>query len=226
MNSIFVSYKFRDTDRVIAADVKKLVTSHLLTPVDGEDLGGGQLWEEVGNRILSADALVALFLSPHDADEHAWLRTEYDRACDDKQKRAIAIVETSYPWRDPRNKEYIKLDRANLLPTFLKLSTTLGVWRREAGQRVQIKLLPEMMARLAARQGYSCRYRLSEENQPITDWITVQPGGSVAGFGFRASGIREKVNIEIEVNDGTRTIYFSAADPFCIPAELRAFDQK
>ena len=138
MNSIFVSYKFRETDRVIAADVKRLITSHLLTPVDGEDLGGEQLWEEVRRRILSADALVALFLSPHDADEHAWLRTEYDRACDDKQKKAIAIVETTYPWRDPRNKEYIKLDRATPLPAFLKLSTTLGVWRRDAGQRVQI----------------------------------------------------------------------------------------
>jgi hypothetical protein len=225
MESVFISYKFRDSDRQVAANVKRLVQSHLLTPQDGEDLGGEQLWAEVDRRIQSAEALVALFLLPHDPTDHTWLRTEYDRACDNK-KPVIALVENGFGWTDPRNKEYAKLDRGAPLDGFLKLSATLGVWRRDAGQRVQVKLLPEMMARLAARQGYSCRYRLNVDNDPISDWITVNPGGSVAGFGFRASGIRENVNIEIEVNDGTRTIYFSAADPYCIPAELRAFEQK
>lgn len=225
MESVFVSYKFRDSDRQVAVDVKRLVTSHLLSPQDGEDLGGAQLWTEVSKRIRSADALVALFLLPHDPTDHTWLRTEYDHGCD-SDRRVIAVVEKDFPWADPRNKEYVKLDRSSPLDGFLKLSTTLSVWRRDAGQRVQVRLLPEMMARLAARQGYSLRYRLNVDNEPITDWITVNPGGSVAGFGFRASGIREKVNIEIEVNDGTRTIYFSAADPYCIPAELRTFEQK
>ena len=225
MESVFVSYKFRDSDRQVAVDVKRLVTSHLLSPQDGEDLGGAQLWTEVSKRIRSADALVALFLLPHDPTDHTWLRTEYDHGCD-SDRRVIAVVEKDFPWADPRNKEYVKLDRSAPLDGFLKLSTTLSVWRRDAGQRVQVRLLPEMMARLAARQGYSLRYRLNVDNEPITDWITVNPGGSVAGFGFRASGIREKVNIEIEVNDGARTIYFSAADPYCIPAELRTFEQK
>jgi len=225
MESVFVSYKFRESDRLVANDVKRLVSSHLLTPLDGEDLGGAQLWLEVSKRIRASETLVALFLLPHDPTDHTWLRTEYDHACD-SNARVIAVVEKDFPWADPRNKEYVKFERQTPLAGFLKLSSTLGIWRRDAGQRIQIKLLPEMMARLAARQGYSCRYRLNVNNEPITDWVAVVPGGSVAGFGFRATGIRENVNIEIEVNDGTRTIYFSAADPYCIPAELRAFEQK
>ena len=225
MESSFVSYKFRDSDRQVAADVKRLMKSHLLTPLDGEDLGGAQLWAEVGKRIRSADSLVALFLLPHDPTDHTWIRTEYDHACDSK-RRAIAVVQDGFPWQDPRNREYVKLDPAAPLDGFLKLSATLGVWRRDAGRRVLVRLLPEMVARLAARQGYSCRYRLTQDFQAITEWMTVAPGASFNGIGFPASGIRENVNIEIEVNDGSRALYFSATDPSTIPAELRAYEQK
>jgi len=225
MENSFVSYKFRDSDRQVAADVKRLVKSHQLTPIDGEDLGGAQLWAEVSQRIRSTDSLVSLFLLPHDPTDHTWIRTEYDHACDN-QKRVIAVVENGFPWADPRNKEYVRLDRANPLDGFLKLSATLGGWRREAGRRVLVRLLPEMVARLAAREGYSCRYRLTQDFQAITDWMTVAPGASFNGIGFPASGIRENVNIEIEVNDGTRALYFSATDPSTIPAELRAYEQK
>jgi hypothetical protein len=77
-----------------------------------------------------------------------------------------------------------------------------------------------------ARQGYSCRYRLTQDFQAITEWMTVAPGASFNGIGFPASGIRENVNIEIAVNDGTRALYFSATDPSTIPAELRANEQR
>lgn len=225
MESVFVSYKFRDSDREFASDIKRLVKSHLLNWQDGEDLGGTPLWTGVSQLVRSADALVALFLLPEDPTGQAWIRTEYDHACD-SDRRVIAVVEDGFPWTDPRNKEYVKLNRAAPLPGFLKLSDTLGEWRRAAGRRVTVRLLPEMVARLAARQGYSCRYRLTKDFQAITGWMTVTPGAAVSGIGFPASGIRDNVNIEIEINDGTRALYFSAADPSSVPAELRAFEQK
>ena len=187
--------------------------------------GGTPLWTGVSQLVRSADALVALFLLPEDPTGQAWIRTEYDHACD-SDRRVIAVVEDGFPWTDPRNKEYVKLNRAAPLPGFLKLSDTLGEWRRAAGRRVTVRLLPEMVARLAARQGYSCRYRLTKDFQAITGWMTVTPGAAVSGIGFPASGIRDNVNIEIEINDGTRALYFSAADPSSVPAELRAFEQK
>jgi hypothetical protein len=42
-----VSYKFRDSDKLVANDVKRLVKSHLLTWQDEEDLGGTPLWNSV-----------------------------------------------------------------------------------------------------------------------------------------------------------------------------------
>jgi len=225
VESVFVSYKFRDSDRQVASDVKRLVKSHLLAWQDGEDLGGASLWTGVSQLVRSNDALIALFLLSEDPTGQAWIRTEYDHACDN-DRRVIAVVEDGFPWTDPRNKEYVKINRAAPLSGFLKLSDTLGEWRRVAGRRVTVRLLPEMVARLAARQGYSCRYRLTKDFQAITGWMTVTPGAAVSGIGFPASGIHDNVNIEIEINDGSRALYFSAADPSSVPAELRAFDQK
>jgi hypothetical protein len=225
VENIFLSYKFRDEDRQVADDLRRLIKSHLLTVQDGETLGGEVLWAEVSKRVRASDALIAMFLLPEDQGGQAWIRTEYDHACDNNQ-RVIAIVEDGFPWVNPRNREYVKFNRAAPLPGFLKLSDTIGEWRRSAGRRVTVRLLPEMQARLAARQGYSCQYRLTQDFQAITDWIKVTPGAAVSGIGFPASGIRDNVNIEIEINDGTRALYFSAADPSSISAELRAFEQK
>ncbi len=225
MDSVFLSYKFRDSDRQVADDVSRLVKSHLLIVQDGETLGGEVLWTEVSKRVRASDALIAMFLLPEDPGGQAWIRTEYDLACHDN-RRVIAIVEDGFPWTNPQNKEYVKFNRATPLPGFLKISDTLGEWKRSAGRRVTVRLLPEMQARLAARQGYSCQYRLTQDFQAITDWIKVTPGAAVSGIGFPASGIRDNVNIEIEISDGTRALYFSAADPSSIPAELRAFEQK
>jgi hypothetical protein len=225
VESVFVSYKFRDSDRQVASDIKRLVKSHLLTSQDGENLGGATLWSGVSQLVRSADALVALFLLPEDPTGQAWIRTEHDYACAN-DRPVIAVVEDGFPWMDPRNKEYVKFDRAAPLAGLLKLSETLGEWRRAAGRRVTVRLLPEMVARLAARQGYSCRYRLTKDFQAITSWIVVTPGAAASGIGFPASGIHDNVNIEIEINDGNRALYFSAADPSSVPAELRAFEQK
>jgi len=225
VESIFVSYKFRDTDRQVANDIKRLVKSHQLIWLDGENLGGTALWPGVSERVRAADALITMFLHPEDPTGQAWIRTEYDHACDNNQ-RVIAVVEDGFPWNDPRSKEYVKFKRADQLPAFLKLSDTLGEWKSAAGRRVTVRLLPEMVARLAAHQGYSCRYRLTKDFQAITGWIPVTPGAAVSGIGFPASGIRDNVNIEIEINDGSRALYFSAADPSSVPAELKAFEQK
>jgi hypothetical protein len=223
VESVFVSYKFRDSDRQVALDIKRLVKSHLLTSRDGENLGGQPLWPAVSEIVQGTDATVALFLLPEDPTGQAWIRTEHDHACDNGRP-VIAVVEDGFPWADPRNKEYVKFNRAAPLEGFLKLSETLGEWRRAAGRRVTVRLLPEMVARLAARQGYSCRYRLTKDFQAITSWIVVTPGAAASGIGFPASGIHDNVNIEIEINDGNRALYFSAADPSSVPAELRAFE--
>src|SRR5260370_7176735 len=108
MEDSFISYKFRDSDRQVAADVKRLVKSHQLTPIDGEDLGGAQLWAEVSQRIRSTDSLVSLFLLPHDPTDHTWIRTEYDHASDN-QKRVIAVAANGFPSAAPRTKQSLQL---------------------------------------------------------------------------------------------------------------------
>jgi len=218
MESVFVSYKFRESDWQVADNIKRLIRSHSLDPKDGVDLLGDALWPGVSQRTRASDALVALFLLPHDPTDHTWIRTEYDHACD-SQKRVIAVVEDGFPWSDPRNKEYVKLDRMAQLQGFLKLSSTLGGWRKDAGRQVVVRLLPDAIAYKASRSVYSCQYRLIERSKP-GDWVTVTPQAAVTGFGFPASGIRDNVTIEIEVKDGNRATFISATDPSSIPALL------
>jgi hypothetical protein len=225
MESVFVSYKFRDSDRQVADDVKRLIKSHLLTWLDGEDLFGTPLWEGVSQLVRSTNALVALFLLPQDVGEEAWVRTEYVYAIGNK-KPVIAVVEDGFIWGNPENKEYVKFNRAAPLPAFLKLSATLGGWRREGGREVQLVLLPQQAAELVALSGYSCRYRLHKNNQPLTDWRPVNPGKYGEAYGFRASGILENLTIEFQVDKGILPVYRSLTDVSSIPITLKDLTQQ
>ena len=94
MERVFVSYKFRDTDRQVASDVKRLVKSHLLTWQDGEDLGGDPLFPGTSQLVQAADSLIALFLPPVDETSQTWVSAEYDYACDnDKPSIPVELTQ-------------------------------------------------------------------------------------------------------------------------------------
>jgi hypothetical protein len=160
--------------------------------------------------------LIAFFLLPLDQYFHQWVQTEWNKA----NKRKIAVVEAGFPWQNVENLEYVPLDRNQLLKAFLRLTTTLGNWRREAGRRVLVRLRPDMIGRFAARNGSTCRYRLCRAFEPVSDWVTVTPAADATGIGFPVAGVLDNVHIEVNVT-GAGTSYFSVVDPQFVSVELQ-----
>lgn len=159
MERVFISYKFRQRDRGFSDQVKRLVESHGLTPVDGKYLDGGPVAAGVNGRLEGSDALIALFVSPHDVD-FSWLVYEMTTALNNNIP-CIGVYEVGFPVPAP----FAHLHRWNLdsnlpLDCFLDLSTTLGNWKRDAGQRVTVRLLPDNIAKHLTPGGrYRARYR-------------------------------------------------------------------
>ena len=222
MRKIFVSYKFRDPDRTYASYIKDLIQSHSLEVDTGEDLGGEPLWDEIKSRIEACDGLVALFLSPDDASRHRWPLRELDHASSGK-KRVYAMVDTTFPWNDPENREHGGLDLNSPLPAFTKLSRIIGRWRRDAGRRIAVRVLPDNVARLAAKDGalYSCQYRLFKESEPAGTWQTVKPAPLDSGYVFMANGVGDDLRIQVQVTGNGVPTYSSVAAPQLITIDLK-----
>ena len=220
MRTLFLSYRFRPEDSPWANEVKRLVESHSLECVTGEDLGGEPVWDEVSKRVGSSDALIAMFLHPLVIDNyHAWVQAEYNQAIAGG-RRAIALVQDGFPFPNPQGKEFVKLDPNAPLSAFLKLSKTIGDWRRAAGRTVLIRLTPPMVARVAREESYTCRYRVMRNFDVITNWSEVKPERSGRDIGFQVSGVPDDVRIEIELTGKNGAAYFSVADPQFLTAEL------
>lgn len=221
MQKVFVSYKFRDLDRQFAKQIADLIESHLLEVDTGEDLGGEPLWPAVRERITACDALVSVFLSPNDPSNHRWPERELDHASS-TGKKVFALVEEGFQWSDPENREHGVLNRNSPLEAFLKLSKTIGRWREQAGRTVAVRLLPDNVARLAAKDNRKCRYRLFREREKSGNWQVpdevVQLG---EGYVFWASGVSDDHRIQVEVGGNDGPSYSSAAERQIVSVSLK-----
>lgn len=135
MKTIFLSCHLGDADRALVRKVRSLVESHGLQVITGEVLGGRALREAVMSRIQKADALIALMTKranpPDFGGTHPWVREEYVHAMA-LQKPAIALFESGVVCAGAyKANERIDFNPKDPLKSFLKLSQTLGVWKKE-----------------------------------------------------------------------------------------------
>lgn len=167
MQSVFLSFHFDPQDKALARQVSELLESHLVRPVTGENLGGAALTPAVMTRIEACDALVALMtkFGPHPSGQefatYPWIINEHDHAR--AHKKPCLILRESGVKLDGAyaNHEYADLDRGDLAPALLKLSATIGQWRRDLGRQVKLRLLPNaVLDKLVAGGGEAaCEYR-------------------------------------------------------------------
>lgn len=223
MKKVFVSYKFRPEDEKIANYVKQLIESHTISRESGEDLLGEALQPAIHKRIEDCDGLIALLLLPEDQqNHHRWIYREFDHA-ESLKKRVITVVERGFEFQNLAGRELIYLDRADPVPALLKLSQTLGGWHKESGRRVTVRLTPDNVARLAARDNnaYSCSYRLFRGTQPLADWQPVKPEPLAAGIAFEVDGFNDDLYIRVRVNAAGGASFSSVATPQMIAIDLK-----
>ena len=190
METVFLSFSFRDDDRDLVKLVEGVIESHGLKPVTGDSLGGGVLTPAVEDMINEADALVAV-ATPRDPIPgtnrfvtHPWVLDElkYARA---RKKPAIAFRHDAVDFQGMfTENEYIDYDPAKAGPAFVKLSKTLGKWVRDDGRLIRVVLDPaEPLGKLAAKSSVKCAYRLVKNGKkgPLREgYLTNDPGAPVA----------------------------------------------
>jgi hypothetical protein len=227
MKKVFLSFAFRDEDRSLVTAAEQLLASHDLVAVTGKRLAGEALTPAVMQRIEECDALVAL-LTRRDLKAsgkwttHDWVRDELNHART-KGIRAVALLENEVEVSGAfAEHERIPLDRGNPLDAFLALSDTIGLWKREEGRRLKIRIMPDELATLAGFSGSNvkCRYRFTVSGT-WTDWReTVQipePGGTF----LWAGGVQEDFLIQVQLEDGGKH-WISPAYPQYVSVELKS----
>ena len=206
MKKAFLAFSFGDNDRELANQVEQLVGSHDVMVVTGKNLGGGALTPAVKGRIDETDALIALLTrrdkigrAKNKYTTHRWVQQELDYALGKKQ-RAIALieagVETGGMYADH---EYIPFDRDNPLPAFLRLSETIGQWKREIGRNIRVLILPSDLAQKVGRSMIKCRYRFNSSEGKWTTWKETEPVRGIGGTFVNLVGVKDDDAIQLEV---------------------------
>jgi hypothetical protein len=214
---VFLAFAFRESDKALVDYVDQLVTSHLMTTLTGEGLGGEALTPAVQQRIDDCDALIGL-LTRRDQTQHGkftthqWVLDELGYARN-RGKRAIALVETGVdPGGMNQPNEYIPLDRANPLPALVALSQSLGVWRAQTGRLVKVQLLPRELARKVGsdENGIRCSHRLWSRGKTGA-WVEVKPVPEGGGTFIWIEGVKDEDLIQIKVEGDGRNVWQSVA---------------
>ncbi len=207
----FLGFSFRDQDRSLVQYAEQLLASQYVQMVTGERLGGEQLTPEVQRRIEGCAALVAL-LTRRDARQdgkwttHQWVLDELSWARG-KQKRAIAMVEDGVDVGGMfQSHEQIPFRREDPIQAFLRLSETLGLWKREVGRTVKVQVMPPTLAKKlgGGNRPLQCRHRLWLQGR-YTEWREVTPVPEGGGTFVYVEGVQDEHLIQLQVQEAKKT---------------------
>jgi hypothetical protein len=180
LRRVFLSHSFAEHDRVRVSQVESLLRSHGLAPANGRTLGGGELTPEIAAEIERCDAMVAVLTQRPDGtapnNTHPWVEAEFSHARM-REMRAIGIYQNVVAQRGfDAGKEHILYDPADPLPTFLRLSDTIGAWRRATGRYLKIMIMPKGVAEKArARVDHvRCECRFEVQGGAQTEWMAAR----------------------------------------------------
>ncbi len=209
MKKIFLSFSFQDSDRILSNQVEQLVDSHNLTRVTGERAGGEPLRDRIFEQIRKCDGLIALLTRRDQLADGAgwkpseWVVNELNHARTNGL-RTIALVEDGVVVSGAfTDHERIHFKREELVDAILSLSATLGLWQREAGRRVKVRIMPETLSRAPrfVRGQMGLEYRYLIDGEP-TDWKPITPIPEVGSTVVYLPGVQDGHLIQLQVRDG------------------------
>lgn len=195
MERIFLSYTYnpvdaykQETDDFIK-HIKIMIEAMGLRVLDGVDIGGWAIDEEIQKRITTSDALIAVMTPWQDAHEQIvippYVLAEYGIA-KEQRKPAIRVIHDSLSVQGMfSNHEYIQHSAASEVQTLLKLMRTIFLWKKKAGKNIQIKIKPsEIGSRYDVHSHlHQCHYQLLVDHEQ-TGWkpakLWNEPGATFA----------------------------------------------
>ena len=227
MRTTFLAYAYREPDHALAAQVERLLASHNVRAVTGRTVGGEAITDEVKARIEKADGLIALLtrrdqLAASGWTTHPWVRDELTHARG-QDKPAIALLEEGVtPGGAYDENEYVPLDPANPAEALLRLSETIGEWKRKAGRTIKVQILPDdLAAMLSGVNGLVCRYRLVEGGR-LHEWKPADLIPETGGAFLYLRGVQDDHLVQVEIERPQQSSWFSVATSQFLPINLRA----
>lgn len=212
MKHVFLSYSYRphpahaaDTD-FLQRMVRRVIEAMDLRVLDGMDLGGRPLDEEVDRRIDEADAMIALVTPQADANGGLilpeFVSTEFQRARVREKPRLRVLHKELVARGLGANEEHTTFDPASTLDVVMKLLGTIALWKKEHGRAVQIRIEPEDLAtRFDTRRHDRCEYELMiESGKALPAKETAlwrEPGGPMVFVPNYVEGARVSVQMTV-----------------------------
>ncbi len=221
MESIFVSYSFDERGRELARLVKDLIRTYSIRSVDGEAVGGGALNDKIRQLVDEADGLIAVLTSKNGDKPSDFVKGELDYARA-REKKTTALVDEDVQLGGGLWDDYERIELGTgITPAYIKLSRTIGGWRREGGRLVQVAVGPRELADLVDNgDAATCECRLTRQGQVLRKWYKVPLIAEVGGLAAYLNGVPEEALVELRIEVDGQT-WKSRALPQWIHAELR-----
>jgi len=212
MKKIFLSFSFRDQDRILNNQIEQLVASHNIKTVTGERAGGEPLRDRIFEQIGGCHGLVALMTRRDqlaDTGEGVfwttseWVKNELNHGRANHLK-TIALVENGVKVEGAfTDHERIHFGRENLEAALLALSNTLGQWKREAGRTVKVLITSQTLMQnrrfLTSQMRVESRYFIDGEP---TAWQPIELFREAGSAVVYLSGVQDNYLIQLGVRDG------------------------
>ena len=202
MQKIFLSYHFDPVARELAAFVENLIHSHGIAAITGRNLAGQSLTPAIKTKIQSCDALIYIRTKRRPDQSNDWVMHEVSTAEVSGLPFIGIIQEELLPITGPfMNKEYIPFSDIHSAELWLKISTTIGLWKAETGSIVEAMIEPPQLATMIRQMGsrISIEYCLYDREYNKTDWKPARFATTPAGVSVLLPGVRDKFGIQIRV---------------------------
>jgi hypothetical protein len=144
------------------------------------------------------------------------VRSRQKPACD-RDDRARRAVE----WRIFRKRAHQARSGAQA-EAFIRLSETIGLWRAESGRSLEIRLLPDAAATLAANENAKCQYRLVPPIGEPTDWKVGRARSKPGGVFLVVQGVKVNEEIQVKILEGDSPRWRSVESPQWVHIELKS----
>jgi len=203
MDSIFLSYSFsKPEDRVIVADIEDIFRSFDLRANAGTNLGGDDIDDGVRDQIAQSEGIVAVASRRNSLGEgkwttHDWIRDELAIARTSGKQSIVLIEDGVEMGGSSQNREHIPFHRDDINPALLKLAKTLGIWKKKAGNRLKVRLLPDELADELNVATFQYRFIFRGE---AMDWHSITPIPEPGGIFLTLRGVRDGYLIQVNVS--------------------------
>lgn len=201
---VFLAYHYDEHGKAVARLFDALLDSHGVEIETGENTGGGALDVKVAKKIEGCDGLVALFTKRQRPEStNNWVHHEFAHA-QATIRRVFAVYERGVPTDGMYSgHERVEFEGdEGLVEAILKVSSTIGVWRREIGDVRAAFVVPDEVCQKVRRDSYAtCEYqRMDPSSGDVSGWskTDLQPLG-LGGYRVTVGQVRRGDLIQLRI---------------------------